>query len=218
MLVARDPITGPSHAATTCRGVLAELALLLVSCLRSRAALAAESLFLRKQLALFEERKAQPHRATDAVRFVMSAPGRLFDWHHALRVAEPDTFIRRASQRISIVLGGGPDRSAGPSWRAACGNSSAPRLLKTRSGAKPVSPTNSGITSTAAQIAVSGREFQRHSQRLRRLLQTATKYLMTPECWRSQSWEDYITNTRCKKWWRCTRRDDSPTSTPFLRC
>ena len=106
MLIARDPITGPSHAATTCRGVLAERALLLVLCLRSRAALAAESLFLRKQLALFEERKAQPHRATDAVRFVMSAPGRLFDWHHALRVIKPDTFIRRASQRISIVLGG----------------------------------------------------------------------------------------------------------------
>ena len=42
-------------------------------CLRSRAALAAENLFLRKQLAFFEERKAQPHRATDAVRFVISA-------------------------------------------------------------------------------------------------------------------------------------------------
>jgi putative transposase len=43
-----------------------------------RAALAAENLFLRKQLALFEERKAKPHRATDSIRFVMAALGRLF--------------------------------------------------------------------------------------------------------------------------------------------
>jgi hypothetical protein len=32
----------------------------------SRSALAAENLFLRKQLALFEERKVKPHRADDA--------------------------------------------------------------------------------------------------------------------------------------------------------
>jgi putative transposase len=83
-----------SHAATTARPVMADLGHFLALCLRSRAALAAENLFLRKQLALFEERKMQPHRATDAVRFVMSALGRFFDWRHALRVVKPDTFIR----------------------------------------------------------------------------------------------------------------------------
>jgi len=83
-----------SHAATTGRAVVADLGRFLASCLRSRAALAAENLFLRKQLALFEERNAQPHRATDSVRFVMAALGRLFNWSSALRVVKPDTFIR----------------------------------------------------------------------------------------------------------------------------
>jgi hypothetical protein len=39
--------------------------------LRSRGALAAENLFLRKQLALYLERKKRPRRATDAVRYCM---------------------------------------------------------------------------------------------------------------------------------------------------
>ena len=80
-----------SHAVTTVR---ADLGRYLALCFRSRAALAAENLFLRKQLALFGERKVQPHRATDAARFVMDAMGRLFEWRGALRVVKPDTFIR----------------------------------------------------------------------------------------------------------------------------
>jgi hypothetical protein len=79
MLIASGLITAFSHAAMTGRAVLVDLGRFLELCLLSRAALAAENLFLRKQLALFEERKAHPHRATDAVRFVMSALGRLFD-------------------------------------------------------------------------------------------------------------------------------------------
>jgi hypothetical protein len=35
--------------------------------------LATENLFLRKQLALFQERQVRPHRATDATRFLMAA-------------------------------------------------------------------------------------------------------------------------------------------------
>ena len=38
---------------------------------RSSAALKAENLFLRKQLALFVERKAKPHRASDATRLTL---------------------------------------------------------------------------------------------------------------------------------------------------
>lgn len=94
MLIPNSLIMAFSHGATTSRSVLADLGRFLALCLRSRAALAAENLFLRKQLALFEERKAQPHRATDAVRFVMSVLGSLFDWRSALRVVKPDTFIQ----------------------------------------------------------------------------------------------------------------------------
>src|SRR5215831_6425250 len=95
MLIANGLSTAFSHVATTFCAVLFDLGYFLALCFRSRAALAAENLFLRKQLALFEERKAQPHRATDAVRFVMAALGRVFDWRNALRVVKPDTFVRR---------------------------------------------------------------------------------------------------------------------------
>jgi putative transposase len=37
-------------------------------CLRPSATLAAENLFLRKQLALYQERHIKPQRATDATR------------------------------------------------------------------------------------------------------------------------------------------------------
>jgi putative transposase len=40
-------------------------------CLRSPAALAAENLFLRKQLALYQERNIPPRRATNATRFAL---------------------------------------------------------------------------------------------------------------------------------------------------
>jgi hypothetical protein len=61
---------------------------------RPRAALAAENLFLRKQLALFRERKVKRHRANDATRWLMAAVSRLFDWRTALVVVKPDTLIR----------------------------------------------------------------------------------------------------------------------------
>ena len=93
MVIPNSRVMAFAHAATTSRSVLADLGRFLALCLRSRAALAAENLFLRKQLALFEERKARPHRATDAVRFVLSVLGRLFDWRSALRVVKRDTFI-----------------------------------------------------------------------------------------------------------------------------
>src|ERR1700740_2033124 len=63
-------------------------------CLRSPAAVAAENLFLRKQLGLFVERKRKPRRATDSVRFTLAQLCRCFDWRDALIVVKPDTLIR----------------------------------------------------------------------------------------------------------------------------
>ncbi len=45
--------------------------------MRSHAQLAAENLFLRKQLALYQERKVKPWRADDAARFVLVSLSRL---------------------------------------------------------------------------------------------------------------------------------------------
>jgi len=62
--------------------------------LRPTAAVAAENLFLRKQLGLFAERKVQPRRASDSVRFTLARLSRLFDFRNALIVVKPDTLIR----------------------------------------------------------------------------------------------------------------------------
>jgi hypothetical protein len=50
---------------------------------RSRTALAAENLFLRKQLALFQEREKKAVRTTAADRFVLCKLARFFDWRSA---------------------------------------------------------------------------------------------------------------------------------------
>src|SRR4029077_7686495 len=62
--------------------------------LRPHCALAAENLFLRKQLALYLERKVKPRRARDATRFTLVWLSSLFPWREALTVVKPDTFIR----------------------------------------------------------------------------------------------------------------------------
>jgi hypothetical protein len=62
--------------------------------LRSRSALAAENLFLRKQLTFFIEREQTPRRTDNATRFTMAALARLFDWKNALIVVKPDTLVR----------------------------------------------------------------------------------------------------------------------------
>src|SRR6266850_545857 len=61
---------------------------------RSPSAVAAENLFLRKQLGLYIERKTKPRRATDSVRFTLARLSRFFDWRNTLIVVKPDTLIR----------------------------------------------------------------------------------------------------------------------------
>jgi transposase InsO family protein len=65
----------------------------LVLCLRPAPALAAEILFLRKQLALYEERQVKPRQATNVTRLVMVWLSHWFDWRSALGIVKPETFI-----------------------------------------------------------------------------------------------------------------------------
>jgi len=81
-----------SHAAAV---VLIDLGRFVVLAAHSRRALAAENLFLRKQLALFQERRVKPARADDSSRWVMAAMSRLFEWRGALVIVKPDTLVRR---------------------------------------------------------------------------------------------------------------------------
>jgi putative transposase len=62
--------------------------------LRSRAKLAAENLFLRKQLALYLERQVTPRRADDATRLTLVALSRFVEWRGLLIIVKPDTLIR----------------------------------------------------------------------------------------------------------------------------
>jgi hypothetical protein len=51
---------------------------------RPRAALVAENLFLRKQLALFQERQVRPRRADAATRWMLAALSQWFAWRNAV--------------------------------------------------------------------------------------------------------------------------------------
>ncbi len=77
------------HLIQTAFQVLLGLLRLIVMTCRSRSAVEAENLFLRKQLALFQERKNKTRRADDSTRWLMSFLSRWFDWRSALVVVKP---------------------------------------------------------------------------------------------------------------------------------
>ena len=74
--------------------IFADVLTFLLLCFRSPAAVAAENLFLRKQLGLYVERRKKPRRATDSVRFILAQLTRFFEWRPVLTVVKPDTLIR----------------------------------------------------------------------------------------------------------------------------
>jgi putative transposase len=94
---------------------LVRLALLVA---RSHSTLAAENLFLRKQLALFLERKAKPRQADDSTRWMMAALSRMFLWRDALVNVKPDTLIRWQRKGFRLF------------WRWKSKPSGRPRLTK----------------------------------------------------------------------------------------
>ena len=82
--------------------LLVDAACYLMLCLRPPTALAAENLFLRKQLALYQERHVKPRRTTDAIRFTLVWLGRWFNWRQALAVVQPATFTRWHRQGVRL--------------------------------------------------------------------------------------------------------------------
>jgi len=61
--------------------------------LRRRTAVSAEILFLRKQLAFYQEHQIRPRRLNDSARFSLVFWSRLFDWKEALVIVKPETLI-----------------------------------------------------------------------------------------------------------------------------
>jgi putative transposase len=84
----RPPVFG-----TICR-LLRDLVTLVRVGVTSRAQLAAENLFLRKQLALYQERRTKPRRPDPATRVALVLLSRWLDWRSMLTVVQPDTLIR----------------------------------------------------------------------------------------------------------------------------
>jgi putative transposase len=79
---------------STFRRLLCDVVRLVRLAVTPRAQLAAENLFLRKQLALYQERHVKPKQPDTATRVVLVVLSRLLDWRALLTVVQPDTLIR----------------------------------------------------------------------------------------------------------------------------
>ena len=75
------------------RVLVSNLLPVLTVIFRSRTSLMAENLFLRKQLAFYQEHKRKPQLLLDAARWSLVLWSRLFDWRSALVIVKPDTLI-----------------------------------------------------------------------------------------------------------------------------
>ena len=82
--------------------VLADLLRLVVLGFRSESSLAAENLFLRKQLAFYQERKIKPRRTSQSARVTLIFLSRWFNWRSALTVVTPRTFIGWQRKRFQL--------------------------------------------------------------------------------------------------------------------
>ena len=98
-----------SDVSATAGHLLADALRFLSLGLRSRSRLAAENLFLRKQLALYVERRVKTRRTTDATRITLVVLARFINWKATLIVVKPKTLIRW-HRRVSACSGGGSRR------------------------------------------------------------------------------------------------------------
>jgi putative transposase len=87
-------VKAAQHLLRTFFAITRDLASLASSAMGSRAQLAAENLFLRKQLALYHERRVKPRRADDATRLVLAGLSRFLQWRQLLVIVKPETLVR----------------------------------------------------------------------------------------------------------------------------
>jgi transposase InsO family protein len=98
------------------RQLLADVLRFVIVALRPTRAVAAENLFLRRQLAMYVERGVKPRRPDVATRVSLALLSRLFDWRSSLIAVRPATLIRwhRAGFRLLWRLKSRPGRPAIP--------------------------------------------------------------------------------------------------------
>ena len=104
MRLQADPIFSSLQFSSLIRAGFAiclELSTFLRSSIRSRSALLAENLFLRKQLAFYQERQIRPRRLTAGARFSLVLWSKFCSWKSTLVIVKPETLIgwhRRGSK------------------------------------------------------------------------------------------------------------------------
>ena len=98
--MARRRRTGHS----TIRRLLSDVVTLIRLALTPRARLAAENLFLRKQLALYHERGVRPRRSDHETRAVLVLLSRLMDWRSILTSPYGQSTIRRLLSDVVTLI------------------------------------------------------------------------------------------------------------------
>jgi putative transposase len=68
----------------------------------SQRSLAAENLFLRKQLAFYLERKVKPRRVDNATRITLVVLAQFVDWRRLLIIVRPVTLVRWHRQGLRL--------------------------------------------------------------------------------------------------------------------
>src|SRR6266566_6806073 len=89
---------------------------------RSRTSLSVEVLFLRKQLAFYQERQVQPRRLNDSARFSLILWSRLCDWKEALVIVKHETLIGWHRKGFQLFW----------KWKSQAGRPRIPENIRTR--------------------------------------------------------------------------------------
>ena len=84
--------------------LIADFVVYLRLFVRRRKAIAAENLFLRRQLALYQERKVDPRRIDPATRITLALLSRLFKLARCTRCGSTEDVDSLASSRVSTSL------------------------------------------------------------------------------------------------------------------
>ena len=87
-------LNSSSNVALNVFDLLRDALKLIALSLRPQSTLAAENLFLRKQLALYPDHHVKPRRAKAATKLTLVLLSRRFAWREALTVVKPETLIR----------------------------------------------------------------------------------------------------------------------------
>ncbi len=96
-------IEGCRHLGRLGLGLGGDVLMFLGTALRSRVALTAENLFLRKEVVLYRERQVKPQRESDPMRLALILLARWFTWHEAPTIVQPATLLRWHRQAFRLL-------------------------------------------------------------------------------------------------------------------